>query len=223
VTGTRRPRGFRLRPAARAGGRRLPGALAVGCGLLLLVAAGLQAWRVQPVTETGSAAVERLTGPGPGTPVVSGEPAARQPPVRLRIGAIDLTARVDGIGVDPDSGELALPAADRAGWYRSGPGVETDRGSIVIAGHVDTWRGPGVFLRLAELAPGDEITLTSADGGRRTFEVVGREVHEKADLPLGRYFSRDGAPRLTLITCTGSFDRDDRGYRDNLVVTAVPA
>jgi hypothetical protein len=47
-------------------------------------------------------------------------------------------------------------------------------------------------------------------------------VYRKGDLPLERYFARDGAPRLTLITCTGPFDRPAGGYRDNLVVTAVP-
>jgi hypothetical protein len=40
---------------------------------------------------------------------------------------------------------------------------------------------------------------------------------------MARYFARGGAPRLTLITCTGPFDRRTDGYRDNLVVTAVPA
>jgi sortase (surface protein transpeptidase) len=142
--------------------------------------------------------------------------------VALRIGAIDLAAPVVEVGVDPRTGELALPGVDRAGWYRFGPGPAATRGSIVIAGHVDSVAGPGVFFRLAELAPGDRITVTAAGGAARRFEVVGREVYRKGDLPLERYFARDGAPRLTLITCTGPFDRPAGGYRDNLVVTAVP-
>jgi hypothetical protein len=39
---------------------------------------------------------------------------------------------------------------------------------------------------------------------------------------LDKYFARDGAVRLTLITCGGPFDQDTRHYRDNVVVTAVP-
>jgi hypothetical protein len=229
VTGRQSPRQRPRRPLAGAGGR--PGWWAIGCGLVLLLVAGGQVGRAHPVAETGAARVAQLSqepvavpdgGPvpvaGPGRPPAP----AHQPPVALRIGAIDLTAPVVEVGVDPRTGELALPGVDRAGWYRFGPGPAATRGSIVIAGHVDSVAGPGVFFRLAELAPGDRITVTAAGGAARRFEVVGREVYRKGDLPLERYFARDGAPRLTLITCTGPFDRPAGGYRDNLVVTAVP-
>jgi hypothetical protein len=39
---------------------------------------------------------------------------------------------------------------------------------------------------------------------------------------LRQLFSGTGAPRLTLITCGGSFDAARRSYRENVVVTAVP-
>ena len=212
MTGRQSPRQRPRRPLAGPGGR--PGWWAIGCGLVLLLVAGGQVGRAHPVAETGAARVAQL----------SQEPVAVPDggPVALRIGAIDLTAPVVEVGVDPRTGELALPGVDRAGWYRFGPGPAATRGSIVIAGHVDSVAGPGVFFRLAELAPGDRITVTAAGGAARRFEVVGREVYRKGDLPLERYFARDGAPRLTLITCTGPFDRPAGGYRDNLVVTAVP-
>ena len=53
--------------------------------------------------------------------------------------------------------------------------------------------------------------------------MVARERYRKTTIPLDRYFARDGAPRLTLITCGGPFDRTTGHYRDNVVVTAVPA
>jgi hypothetical protein len=223
------PRGRRLRPAARAGTHR--GLVVAGCGLVLLLVAGVEAWRAQPVSDAGAARVEQLSeAPGgdpgrvPMAPVAGRSgPAGPRPPVTLRIAAIDLTAPVVEVGVDPATGELELPGADRAGWYRFGPGLEATGGSVVIAGHVDSRRGPGVFFRLAELAPGDQITVTAAAGQGRTFQVVGREVYRKGEIPMARYFARGGAPRLTLITCTGPFDRRTDGYRDNLVVTAVPA
>jgi hypothetical protein len=52
--------------------------------------------------------------------------------------------------------------------------------------------------------------------------VVGRTVYDKTEIPLERYFARDGAVRLTLITCGGEFDAQAGSYRDNVVVTAVP-
>jgi hypothetical protein len=44
----------------------------------------------------------------------------------------------------------------------------------------------------------------------------------KAELPLDQIFARDGAPRLTLVTCGGAFNRATSGYTDNVVVTAEP-
>ncbi len=54
------------------------------------------------------------------------------------------------------------------------------------------------------------------------YEVVGRRQYLKTRVPLGALFARTGAPRLTLITCGGSFDRATRSYLANVVVTAVP-
>jgi hypothetical protein len=43
----------------------------------------------------------------------------------------------------------------------------------------------------------------------------------KKDLPTGIY-SRNGSPRLVLVTCGGPFDVSTGHYRDNIVVTASP-
>ncbi|HEX6968760.1 MAG TPA: class F sortase [Micromonosporaceae bacterium] len=151
--------------------------------------------------------------------------ATKVAPVRLRIPAAHTDAPVNPVGVNQHTGELQVPpSVDEVGWYRHGPGLDATAGSIVIAGHLDgAGQGPGAFFRLGELRPGDRITVTGTDGRSRTYRVTSREAHPKTDIPLDRYFARDGKPRLTLITCSGPFDRETRNYRDNLVVTAVPA
>lgn len=145
-------------------------------------------------------------------------------PVRLRIPAIDVTATVNPVGVDARTDEFDVPpSVDEIGWYRYGPGLEADRGSVVIAGHVDSAdQGRGAFFRLRELDRGDTLTATGSDGRERRYRVVAREEYAKTAIPLDRYFARDGRPRLTLITCGGPFDPRTRHYRDNVVVTAVP-
>jgi hypothetical protein len=55
-----------------------------------------------------------------------------------------------------------------------------------------------------------------------SFAVVARERYAKTAIPLEKYFARDGAVRLTLITCGGRFDPKTRHYQDNVVVTATP-
>lgn len=167
-------------------------------------------------------------GPAPGAvPVTAGTLPAPGPPavrpVTLRAERIGLSAAVEPVGVGED-GQLAVPPdVAVVGWYRFGPGLDATAGSVVLAGHVDgAGQGPGAFFRLRELNPGDLLAVEGADGGTRRYRVVAREIVPKATVDLGRVFSRDGTPRLTLVTCGGPFDRGARSYRDNVVVTAAP-
>jgi hypothetical protein len=48
-------------------------------------------------------------------------------------------------------------------------------------------------------------------------------VIEKADVDWVAAFDRAGPPRLTLVTCGGEFDYENRRYLSNLVLTAIPA
>ncbi|MEU8659932.1 class F sortase, partial [Actinoplanes philippinensis] len=150
--------------------------------------------------------------------------AAEQAPARIRIPSLGLDAAVDAVGIDPATGDFAVPpSVDRVGWYRFGPGTSARAGSIVVAGHVDSAaQGAGAFFRLGALDDGDRVTLTGPDGRDRAFTVVARERFRKTAIPLEKYFARDGDVRLTLITCGGPFDAKTRNYRDNVVVTAVP-
>jgi sortase (surface protein transpeptidase) len=112
---------------------------------------------------------------------------------------------------------------DRVGWYRYGPAPGAPQGSAVLAGHVDTRAGgPGALFRLAELEPGAEGRVTDTAGGTTTYRVTGRERIEKSVLPTERLFARDGAHRLTIITCGGPFLPELRAYRDNVVVVSEP-
>lgn len=200
-------------------------------GLTLVAAFGVVAYRSRPAPDVGAAVVTTLasTPPAPAAavPVSDGRPPrgdGGDAPARLRVPALKLDATVAAVGIDPATGEVAVPSdVGRVGWYRFGPGLSATAGSIVVAGHVDSERqGPGAFFRLGSLEPGDRVTVTGRDGRDRVFEVAARERYAKTAIPLQRYFARDGSPRLTLITCGGPFDEATGHYRDNVVVTAVP-
>ncbi|WP_239162407.1 class F sortase [Paractinoplanes rishiriensis] len=215
--------------SVRLGGGALRGnpgrVLALVVGLVLVGGFLIRSCRDEPAADFGRAAIPLPSvSPEAATPVGSGQSAPPpRTPNRIRIPKLRLDAAVDAVGIDTKTGDFAVPRkVDRVGWYRYGPGFEATAGSIVLAGHVDSAaEGRGAFFRLRDLAAGDLITL--ADGrGERTFEVTARKTYRKAAIPLERYFVRDGAPRLTLITCGGPFDEDTRHYRDNVVVTAVP-
>jgi hypothetical protein len=200
-------------------------------GIALLTTFSVAACRSRPPEPFGSpevtAPASSAAAPPPSVAIRSGSlPTAGTDvaPARLRIGALDLDASVAPVGIDPKTGDFAVPpSVDRVGWYRFGPGFTATAGSIVIAGHVDSAeQGEGAFFRLGRLDKDDRITLSDRSGESRAFRVVARERYAKSSIPLDRYFARDGAVRLTLITCGGPFDARSRHYRDNVVVTAEP-
>jgi hypothetical protein len=206
----------------------------MAAGLAGLILAGVVACRSAPPRDVGSATVSALAS-APASPsaapVSAGPPVSDgslptadpvSPPVSLRIPALKLTATVDPVGVTGDVFDVP-PSVDRVGWYEFGASLSDDAGSLVIAGHVDSAaQGRGAFFRLGSLSPGDKVTLRPESGPAVTFKVVGREVYAKTRIPLAKYFARDGALRLTLITCGGPFDKATGHYRDNIVVTATP-
>ncbi|WP_433385563.1 class F sortase [Actinoplanes sp. CA-142083] len=196
----------------------------LAAGTALTTAFGVAACQGRPAADFGGpSATAPASAPAP-VRVLDGKPttAATDAPTRMTIPALNLNAVVDAVGVDRRTGELAVPpSVDRVGWYRFGPGFAATAGSIVLAGHVDSAaQGEGAFFRLGSLEKGDEITLTGPGERTRSFRVVARERYRKTAIPLEKYFARDGAVRLTLITCGGPFDPNTRHYRDNVVVTA---
>jgi len=216
-----------------AGRRAALGIAAVAAGSAVLGGAGWIWHRAQPRPNAGVEAVVALSA------TTAAAPAGRQPvevrsgalppadpavrPERVRIARLNVSAPVVAVGVDP-AGNVAIPAnVGTVGWYRFGSGLG-DPGSTVIGGHVDSAaQGDGAFARLSDLDPYDRIVVSGSDGKDRAFTVVGREEYPKAAIELDRYFATTGPSRLTLITCGGPFDRATGHYRDNVVVTAVPA
>jgi hypothetical protein len=216
-------------------GARRPGvtrrhALHLFGGMSLLAAAGCRADADDPAPAVdglvGDSSSPTALTPGVAVPVQPGVLPTGGPtiaPARLAIPAMSLNARVEPVGIDARTGDFAVPpSVDRVGWYRYGPGLEATAGSIVIAGHVDSaTQGKGAFFGLRDLDEDDPVTVWDARGGSAAFRVVAVEQYRKTRIPLDRYFARDGAPRLTLITCGGPFDKATRHYRDNIVVTAT--
>lgn len=123
------------------------------------------------------------------------------------------------LGLNPD-GTLEVPAnARESGWWSRGafPG---EKGTAVIAGHVDSGAGPAVFFRLRELEPGDDVRITDSEGRTARFAVERSEEHPKNDFPTRRVYAPTAGRALRLITCSGDFDEARGRYRSNLIVFA---
>lgn len=143
------------------------------------------------------------------------------PPKRISIKSIAVDAPFTPLAIGP-SGQLDAPPANDAnlaGWFKDGatPG---ERGTSVVAGHVDTKTGPAVFLLLSTLKAGNTVDITREDGVVATFEVDSVETFSKADFPNERVYADKGTAQLRLITCGGVYDKKKKDYEDNVVVFA---
>jgi LPXTG-site transpeptidase (sortase) family protein len=143
-------------------------------------------------------------------------PTAR--PVEILIPALDVHRAVEKVGID-QSGVLNLPVNSwNAGWFEYGP-VPGAPGDAVIEGHSGYPGKPLIFGSLYQLKRGDQIIVVLADRSRRLFIVVSKTTVPQGSAPAG-LADPYGAPRLTLITCTGYFDKSAYTYTSRLVLEA---
>src|SRR4051812_24696573 len=150
----------------------------------------------------------------------SGSQVVGADPVRIRIPAVGVDAPVQRLTVD-QNGVLPPPDTyDGTGWWRDGP-EPGERGPAVIAGHVDSKRGPAVFFRLPDLGKGDRIFVDRADGTIAVFTAQRIERHDKATFPTDAVYGDTPDPQLRLITCGGKIDRKHCRYLDNVIVFAI--
>ncbi|NKX50432.1 class F sortase [Arthrobacter deserti] len=121
-------------------------------------------------------------------------------------------------------GDLSLEvppgeAGSPAGWYVNSPAPGA-RGPSILLGHVNSIEGaPGVFARLHELVPGDEVRGGREDGTTAVFEVSADERYAKQEFPALRVYGNTSGAELRLITCDG-YDRHTGRFEENLVVYA---
>ncbi|MGW2377606.1 MULTISPECIES: class F sortase [Kitasatospora] len=171
------------------------------------------------------AAAPAAPAAAPAVPAAPAAPAApalkRSNPTRLRIPQIAVDAPFTELTLNP-AGQLDAPPPDDknlVGWYRDGvtPG---ERGSAVVAGHVDTTKGPAVFLLLRLLVPGNKVEVSRADGTVAVFKVDSVETFAKDAFPDQKVYGTTPDAQLRLITCGGAYDKKRRDYLDNVVVFA---
>ncbi len=170
------------------------------------------------------AAAQAPAAPAPAAsaaPVKAAPPLKRSNPTRLRIPQLNVDAPFTELTLSPAGQLNAPPPEDKnlVGWYRDGvtPG---ERGAAVVAGHVDTTKGPAVFLLLSLMLPGNKVEVQRADGTVAVFSVDAVETFAKNAFPDQKVYGKTPDAQLRLITCGGTYDKKRRDYLDNVVVFA---
>lgn len=216
------------RPVARSAGIAL-----VVCGLLA-TGLGLGGWALnQGVSERfvsrgahhgahrggkGFAA----EAPGP-VGLISGpakRPSRIAKPEWLVIPAIGVFTNLVRLGLSAPGTLQVPPTAAVAGWYTGSP-RPGQIGSSIIAGHVDSRLGPGVFYRLSQMRRGEYVYIIRANHTVGVFEVTSLRTYAKSSFPAKAVYGPVPDAELRLITCGGTFDFATGSYLSNIVVYAT--
>jgi sortase (surface protein transpeptidase) len=141
-------------------------------------------------------------------------------PVELIIPAIHVSTPLETLGRTPQ-GTLQVPDMTTiAGWYTGSP-RPGEIGSSIIAGHIDSTTGPGVFYRLRLLRPGELVYVRRKGGALAVFRVSAEHMYAKNEFPTEQVYGPAPDAELHLITCGGTFDPTTGSYLNNVVVYAT--
>jgi LPXTG-site transpeptidase (sortase) family protein len=141
-------------------------------------------------------------------------------PVELVIESIGVNAPIEPVGLL--DGGMAVPALpEYVGWYKFGA-VPGERGSAVLAGHVN-WRDSpdAVFTHLKDVSIGDHITVKHSNGEMITFSVFKITSYPLSADATEVFSSYDGLSYLNLITCGGTWNQEIGSHELRLVVSAI--
>ncbi|MFR0352461.1 class F sortase [Streptomyces sediminimaris] len=194
--------------------------IAIGAVTVAALCAG--AWLLTTDARTDAppqpSAAQARTGRGGEPPAARALPPS--PPSRIRIPSIGVNAPLMGLALTR-AGTLGVPPAARknlAGWYEAGttPG---ERGTAVVAGHVDNAEGPAVFYDLGAVRRGSRVEVDRRDGRTAVFSVDAVEVYDTEHFPDRKVYGPASRPELRVITCGGGYSRAT-GYQGNVVVFA---
>lgn len=175
-----------------------------------------------PAAARATAAPAALPSAPAGDSVVPLPPLPHIVPTSIEIPGIGVRSTLAMLSLD-GHGVLTPPKdPEQAGWFSGGP-VPGDRGPAVIAGHLDSFTGPAVFLRLGQLRPGNLIVVHRSDGTSVDFRVLTTRTYAKSAFPSAAVYGPVPVAALRLITCGGAYDHGTRRYPDDVVVFAQVA
>ncbi len=217
-----RPRGARHASSVRVIRRPWAAVAAVVGTFVVCAAAAGFAWAShtgRPPTPVGRPPLVPIPA-GHWAAVPSAEDETVPTPTGLEIPAIGVRTRLVRLGITA-AGTLQVPATTAvAGWYTGSPRPGAT-GSAVIAGHIDSVSGPGVFFRLRELRPGELVYVQRGHASMAVFKVTAVQTFLKSKFPTDAVYGPVPNAQLRLITCGGTFDPATGHYLSNVIVFAV--
>ena len=203
------------------------GRVLVAVGLLLLAFVAYQLWGTSIQTRQAQNRLERqfaetvssspsaatttvpTTVPGPTTSAAATTTTTTAPPATLPVPALgDPVARLEAPSIGLDWIVVSGVGVDE---LKKGPGHYPDTplpgqgGNVGIAGHRTTYGAP--FFRVDELAPGDDVILTSTTGDRFVYKVTEQFIVAPSQYEV---LAPSDEPILTLTSCHPRYSASKR-------------
>lgn len=145
-------------------------------------------------------------------------------PNHLYIPALGVYGRIDQKTGDLVDGSLTLPQANEVTRWKGGSNVTSDKGNILIAGHV-SWNGVrGLVYPLVNIKAGNLAYVTDGEGNREEFQLQTATTIKKSALPK-EVWDTTGPKQLVVVTCGGDIYRRSDGslhFDSNVIATFVP-
>lgn len=160
-----------------------------------------------PDTFTGPAAIRNL------------------PPNTLSVPGVDLKVGLVDQGRD-GSGYLVVPDASKAARYRGSAAVCAEKGSTLLAGHVNFPDGSlAPMASLVRVTKGMPLYVSDDAGVTCRYKIIGLESLGKTSLPAD-IFATEGPHLLRVVTCDLASPfvtiAGRAQFANNTVATAIP-
>jgi LPXTG-site transpeptidase (sortase) family protein len=207
-------------------------AFVIIAGILALGVLGFLAYKeitkaatvVTPIASgEGSANADVIKEASDETPIVANAintyKVAADEPRTLTIKSLNLSARIKPMGVN-SAGAIAAPVnIYDSGWY-IGSAKPGTLGATFIDGHASGATRKGIFAYLDTLKNGNEVSVERGDGKVLTYKVVHVETVPKESVDMQEVLRTygDATEGLNLMTCTGTWIKDERTYDKRAIV-----
>lgn len=178
--------------------------------------------RISFITPTPTAAAETITLPDPSATPVSVATTA-DAIGRMIIAKAGTDAPIVVKGIDANNAMEAPDSPYEVAWYdfSARPG---QKGNAVFSAHVDWYPNiMGAFWGLRNLEKGDVIRVVLADGSEYRYRVTENYLVNADNAPVAEILGATAGETITLITCDGTFVRDENGYGSYLARRIVRA
>lgn len=145
-------------------------------------------------------------------------------PKFVKIGSLGVWSRVVRVGADANN-QIGTPRnVFDVGWYEGGakPGQP---GVVFMDGHVLGPTKGGVFASLKNIKPGSEVVITMGNETQYKYRVTSTEKLTTAQVDMGKLLTPKNATEQTLVlmTCNGTYLKDQETYDKRFIVYAVRA